>query len=67
MLVCCVMAAAGSYLVRALRAGTSLKAVFVIFTITAPVFLLVVLSLLRSVVERVGRRAAPRNDRRQGR
>jgi len=56
MLVCCVMAAAGSYLVRALRSGTSVKAFFVIFTLTAPIALLVILNLFRFVMDRLSRR-----------
>ena len=50
MLVFCVMGSAGFYLVRAVRQGTSLKAVFIIFTLAAPMLLLVVLSTYRQVL-----------------
>jgi hypothetical protein len=56
MLVFCVMGAAGSYLVRALRQGTSLKAVFLIFTLAAPMLLVVALSLGRQFLQLLTKR-----------
>jgi hypothetical protein len=50
MLVFSVMGAAGYYLVSALRTGTPLKAVFIIFTLAAPMVLLVVLSCLQRLL-----------------
>jgi ABC-type transport system involved in multi-copper enzyme maturation permease subunit len=48
MVVCSVMAAAGSYLVRSLQQPTGAsRLVFILFTLVAPVVLLVVVSLLR--------------------
>lgn len=47
MLVFSVMAAAGSYFVRALDGQTGFRPTFIIFTLIAPVALLVVLSTLR--------------------
>jgi hypothetical protein len=59
MLVFCVMAAAGSYLLRAVDAGTSPRAVFIIFTLAAPVLVVVALSAFRQCLrwlDRPGRR-----------
>ena len=56
MLVCAVTAAAGSYVVRALSAGTSAKAFFVIFTLVMPVLLVVALNVARlffSILDRL--------------
>ena len=47
MLVFAVMAAAGSYFVRALDGQREFRPTFIIFTLVAPVALLVVLSFLR--------------------
>ena len=47
MLVCAMTAAAGSYVVRAMSAGTSAKAFFVIFTLVMPVLLVVALNVTR--------------------
>jgi hypothetical protein len=55
MLVFSVMGAAGFYLVRGIRQGTSLKAVFVIFTLAAPMLLLVALSAYRQILVWLGR------------
>ena len=53
MLVFSVMAAAGSYLVRALREGDRrFHLIFILLTLAAPMFLLVVVSLIRAVVIR---------------
>jgi hypothetical protein len=50
MLVLSVMAAAGSYLMRSLRhEGHYAQLVFILFTLSAPMLLLVVVSLLRAV------------------
>ena len=57
MLVCCVTAAAGSYLMRSLEADTrSAQLTFILFTLAAPVLLLVVVSLLRHLIGWLGRR-----------
>ena len=59
MLVCAMTAAAGSYVVRALSAGTSAKAFFVIFTLVMPVLLVVALNAARfflSLLDRLNRR-----------
>jgi len=57
MVICSVMAAAGSYLVRSLQqpAGAS-RLVFILFTLIAPVVLLVAVSLIRQVTRWLGRR-----------
>jgi hypothetical protein len=59
-LVFCVMAAAGSYLVRAVGGGdVPLRPVFIIFTLAAPALVVVALSLFRQFLrwlERSGRR-----------
>jgi hypothetical protein len=59
MLVCAVMATAGSYLARAVKSGTSFTAFFVVFTLVAPILLVVGLNLFRLVItwfDRLGRR-----------
>ena len=50
ILVCCMVAAAGRYLVQALSEGTSARAVFVIFVLTVPVLLLVCVNVVRLAV-----------------
>jgi len=57
MVVCGVMAAAGSYLVRSLQqpAGAA-RLVFILFTLIAPVVLLVTVSLIRNIAGWFGRR-----------
>ena len=57
MLVCSVTAAAGSYLVRSLQrpAGSS-HLIFILFTLIAPVVLMIVVSLIRAVTLWWGRR-----------
>ncbi len=54
MFVFCMMGAAGRYLMLALREGTSPKAVFVIFTLAAPMLLVVVLNIIRLLVRWIG-------------
>ena len=56
MVVFCMMGTAGRYLMLAIREGTSPKAVFVIFTLAAPMLLVVVLSLMRVAIRWVRRR-----------
>ena len=56
MVVFSVMGAAGHYLMVAMRSGTSPKAVFIIFTLAAPMLLLTALSLMRAVVRWLSRR-----------
>jgi hypothetical protein len=51
MLVFGVMAAAASYLLRATRAGVPTSAVFVIFTIAAPVLLVVLMSVFSGAMK----------------
>ncbi len=53
MLVFAVMAAAGSYLVRALREGDRrFHLVFILLTLAAPMLLVVIVSLLRTLTTR---------------
>ncbi len=56
MVVFSVMAAAGHYLMVAMRSGTSPKAIFIIFTLAAPMLLVTALSLLRAAVRWLSRR-----------
>ena len=51
LLVCCMVAAAGRYLVQALSAGTNARAVFVIFVLILPVLLLVCANAVRMTVD----------------
>lgn len=53
-----VMAAAGRQFVRAVHQGTSPRALFVIFTLAAPMIVLVVLSLICQVTGWLGPRAS---------
>jgi hypothetical protein len=58
MLVCAVMATAGSYLVRAIKTGTSFVAFFTVFTLIAPILLVLGLNLFRLAAgwfDRLGR------------
>lgn len=57
MSVFCVMAAAGSYLVRSLsgRRGAGVL-VFILFTLAAPMLLMVLISILRYIVIWINRR-----------
>ncbi len=56
MVVFSVMGAAGHYLMVAMRSGTSPKAVFIIFTLAAPMLLLTALSLVRAAARWLSRR-----------
>jgi hypothetical protein len=57
MLVFCVMAAAGSYLVRSLQpGGRSGRLVFILFTVAAPMLLTVVVSLIWQILAWLNRR-----------
>jgi hypothetical protein len=57
MVVCSVMAAAGSYLVRSLqRPGGSSRLVFVLFTLVAPIVLMIAVSLIRQATLWLNRR-----------
>ncbi len=47
ILVCCLAASAGRYLVQALSAGTSARALFLLFVLVLPVLLLLVVNGLR--------------------
>jgi hypothetical protein len=58
--VFCVMAAAGRYLVPAVAEGTSNKAVFIIFTIAAPMLLLAATSLARICLDWLKNRSTRR-------
>jgi hypothetical protein len=50
MVVCSFMAAAGSYLVRSLdQAGRFPHLVFILFTLAAPMLLMVAISILRQI------------------
>ena len=57
MLVCSVTAAAGSYLVRSLQrpAGSS-HLIFILFTLIAPVVLMIAVNLIRQATLWFGRR-----------
>jgi hypothetical protein len=54
--VCCFMAAAGNYLLRAIRSENLPRSKFVMFTLTAPVIALVAMSLIRWVFKALGKR-----------
>lgn len=57
MVVCSVMAAAGSYLMRSLQRGThGSQLTFVLFTVASPVLLLVIVSALWKLANRFTRR-----------
>ena len=49
LLVCAMTAAGGRYLLLALSAGASSRAIFVIFVLVVPVVLLIVMNLVRLV------------------
>jgi hypothetical protein len=59
MLVVSVMAAGGNYLVQMLRGGRSNQLAFVLFTIAAPLLLLVMVSVLMAILRRSDRRKRP--------
>ena len=55
--VCCLMAAAGNQMLQALRSDNLPRSKFVLFTLTAPVITLVLISVIRAVYRIViGRR-----------
>ena len=55
--VCSVMAAAGYYFVRSLqKSGGANRLIFILFTLVAPIVLVIVVSLLRQVAVWLGRR-----------
>jgi len=57
MVVCSVMAAAGYYFVRSLqKSGGVNRLIFILFTLVAPVVLMIVVSLLRQITAWLGRR-----------
>jgi hypothetical protein len=56
MLVLAVVAAGASYMVRAQSEGQSLQLAFILFTLAAPVLLVVAVSLLRQVMVWLNRR-----------
>lgn len=57
MLVICVMAAAGSYLARILRQdGRTGQLTFILFTLAAPMLLMVLVSLATWCLRRAGRK-----------
>lgn len=64
--VVCVMAAGGNYLRLAVESGTSWRAVFVIFTLAAPVLLLSAMSIF-SLLMRTANRTANRTARKRRR
>ncbi len=55
MLVCCVMAATGYYLVQSLGGGRQTRTVFILFTLVAPLILVVAVSMLRGIWLRLRR------------
>ena len=57
MLVFCLMAAAGNYLRQAVLGGTSVVAFFVIFTLVAPILLLVMVSGIIQVLNWMKRKS----------
>ncbi len=59
MLIACVMAAAGFYLVKAIRSGASFGAVSIVIAMAAPALLMVFVSLLRSLIRNMNRRKGP--------
>jgi hypothetical protein len=52
VLVVCVMAAGGNYLVLALRGGRSFQLAFILFTLSAPLLVLVAVSVAYAVFRR---------------
>lgn len=52
MLVVSVMAAAGNYLVRSMQGGRSFQLSFILFTLAAPLLVLVAVSVLHAVLHR---------------
>ncbi len=62
MLIACVMAAAGFYLVKALRGGASFGAISIVMAMAAPPLLMVFVSLLRSLIQTMNDRKRPDDD-----
>ena len=56
MLVFCVMSTAGFYLVQGIRGSGSFQLAFILLTLTAPLFLVVIVSVLRQVILWLNRR-----------
>ena len=56
MLVCSVIAASASYMVRGVRGGGPSHLIFLLFTIAAPPLLLLTVSLLRQLITRMNRK-----------
>lgn len=57
MVVCSVMAASGYYFVRSLqKSGSADRLIFILFTLVAPIVLMIVVSLLRQITACFGRR-----------
>jgi hypothetical protein len=59
MLIACVMAAAGFYLVKAIRGGASFGAISIVMAMAAPALLMVFVSLLRSLIQTINERQGP--------
>jgi hypothetical protein len=55
MLICCIMAAAAYYLVKAFQGGTSIRTVSVTIAMAAPVLLVVLFSLLKALIDWIRR------------
>jgi hypothetical protein len=56
VLVVGVMAAGGNYLVQALRGGRPFQLVFILFTLAAPLLVMVIVSVLVAVFHRQRKR-----------
>ena len=52
MLIVSVTAACASYLVRAAEGGRAFKLAFIVFTLAAPLLLVVIVSIARAMVRR---------------
>jgi Na+/melibiose symporter-like transporter len=52
MLIVCVVGAAASYFVRALQGGRSAQLAFILFTLAAPLLLVVIVSLAQLLFRR---------------
>lgn len=62
-LILCVTAAGASYFVRTLRQGPSGAFIFILFTLTAPLFLVVVVSAIHALSNRRRTRHPVHRDR----
>ena len=56
--VCCLMAAAGNQLLKAIRSDNLPRSKFVLFTLTAPVIALIVISVIRALYRAIATRRA---------